>query len=99
MARRALEVANDDPVVLSQSAFALGYFGEDIDAAIRLAERALTLNPSYARGWVTCGVLQVYAGNLGKGIEYTETYMRLNPRDAHIQLLNQTPVFPGDQLV
>ena len=34
LARQALRVAPDDPDVLATAAFALGYFGEDIDAAI-----------------------------------------------------------------
>jgi adenylate cyclase len=49
-ARRALEVAGDDPAVLANAAFALAYFGEDIDAMMTLVDRALTLNPSFARG-------------------------------------------------
>jgi adenylate cyclase len=47
--RRALLVAGDDPTVLVNAAFALGYFGEDINAVIALVDRALALNPSYAR--------------------------------------------------
>src|SRR5207245_1686018 len=50
-ARRALEVAGDDPGILTNAAFALAYFGEDIGAMMMLADRALALNPSYARGW------------------------------------------------
>jgi len=33
---------------------ALAYFGEDIGAMTALADRAVTLNPSFARGWYTC---------------------------------------------
>jgi TolB-like protein len=40
-ARRALEVASDDPGVLATSAFALAYFGETIP----LTERAIQLSP------------------------------------------------------
>ena len=39
------------PGVLGSAAYALAYFGEDIDAAIGLIDRALALNPSFARGW------------------------------------------------
>src|SRR5690242_19388799 len=56
-ARRALEVARDDPGILVNAAFPLAYFGEDIDAMMALADRALTLNPNYARGWHLSGVL------------------------------------------
>jgi hypothetical protein len=39
LARRALQVGPDDPTVLALVAFVLGYFGEDIDVAIRLIVR------------------------------------------------------------
>src|SRR4029077_11531569 len=48
-ARRALEVAGDDPGILANAALALSYFGEDIVAMMALVDRALTLNPNYAR--------------------------------------------------
>jgi hypothetical protein len=48
-ARRALEVAGDDPGILANAAFALAYFGEDIGAMMALVDRALALNPSFAR--------------------------------------------------
>ena len=50
-AKRALEVAGDDPGVLANAAYALAYFGEDIGTMMAFVDRALTLNPSYARGW------------------------------------------------
>src|SRR5205814_5111427 len=49
-ARRALEVAGDDPGILANSALALAYFGEEIGAMMALVDRALALNPNYARG-------------------------------------------------
>ena len=49
-ARRAPEVAGDDPVILANVALALAYFGEDIGAMTALADRALALNANYARG-------------------------------------------------
>src|SRR5262249_37160081 len=48
-ARRALEVAGDDPGVLANAASALAYFGEDIGAMVALVDRALALNPNFAR--------------------------------------------------
>ena len=50
-ARRALEVVGDDPGILASTAQALGYFGEDIGAVLVLVDRALALNPNYARAW------------------------------------------------
>jgi adenylate cyclase len=62
LARGALRVANDDPRVLGWAAYGLAYFGEDIDAAIELVDRALTLNPSFADGWVVSGTLRLWVG-------------------------------------
>jgi adenylate cyclase len=49
-ARRALAVAGDDPAVLVNAAISLSFFGEDVGAMLALVDRALALNPSFARG-------------------------------------------------
>jgi TolB-like protein len=79
-ARRALEVAGDDPGILANAAFALGYLGEDINAMSALVDRALALNPNFARGWHLGGTLRLYAGQLDAAIEYIEAALRLSPR-------------------
>jgi TolB-like protein/class 3 adenylate cyclase len=79
-ARRALEVAGDDPGVLANAAQTLAYFGEDIGAAIALIDRALALNPNYARGWNISGVLRLWAGLPDLAIGHAETSLRLSPR-------------------
>jgi pentatricopeptide repeat protein len=80
LAREALSVAADDPGVLGRSAIVLGRFGEDIDAALALIDRALVLNPSFAFAWYWSGWLRVFAGQSELAIEHFETSMRLNPR-------------------
>ena len=79
-ARRALEVAGDDPSVLANAAMALAYFGEDIGAMTALADRAVALNPGFARGWYTCGVLRCWAGEPDAAIEDINASLRLSPR-------------------
>jgi len=51
LARRAVRVAGDDPVVLGNVAYVLGYSGEDLAAATALIDHSLELNPSFAQGW------------------------------------------------
>jgi TolB-like protein len=80
-AKRALEVAADDPSVLAYAALALAYLGEDIGAMAALAERALVLNPSFARGWFISGVIKLWAGQPDLAIEDCETSLRLSPRE------------------
>jgi adenylate cyclase len=80
-ARLAVEVAGDDPGVLALAAFPLSFLGEDIGTEIELVDRALALNPSFARAWFLRGVLSVWAGEPDLAIEQVETSLRLNPRD------------------
>jgi adenylate cyclase len=80
LARRALKVAGDDPGILANAALALAYFGEDIGAMTALVDRALKLNPSFARGWHVSGALHYWAGLPEVAIEHCETSLRLSPR-------------------
>jgi adenylate cyclase len=80
-ARRALQVAGDDANVLSQAAFVLGYFGEEIDMATALLERGLKLNPNHARAWQWGGWLWSWAGQCDLAIKHFETALRLSPRE------------------
>jgi TolB-like protein/class 3 adenylate cyclase len=81
LARQALRVAGDDPGVLTHAAHVMGYFGEDITAAIGLMDRALALNPSFAHGWRWSGWIRLYAGQADLAIEHFQTSLRLSPRD------------------
>jgi TolB-like protein len=79
-ARRALEVASDDPGILANAALALAYFGENIGAMMALVDHALALNSNYARGWHIGGLLRIWAGQPDIAIEYLETSLRLSSR-------------------
>jgi adenylate cyclase len=79
-ARRALQTAAGDPDVLAYAALVLASFGEDIGAMMALVDRALTLNPNYARGWQISGLLRLWAGLLDIAIEHSEAALRLSPR-------------------
>jgi adenylate cyclase len=79
-ARRALEVAGDDPGILVNAALALAGFGEDIGAMMALVDRSLALNPNFARGWYVSGILRYWAGQPDIAIEHVEASLRLSPR-------------------
>jgi adenylate cyclase len=81
LVRRALAVAGDDPNVLCKAAYALGYFGEELEVAIALVDRGLELNPSSARGWQWSGWLRAWSGQPDLAIKHFETSLRLNPRE------------------
>jgi adenylate cyclase len=79
-ARRALEVAGDDPGILANAAQALSYFGEDIGAMIALVDHAIALNPNYARGWHISATLRNWAGQFDLAMEHENAALRLSPR-------------------
>jgi adenylate cyclase len=79
-ARRAVEAARDDPATLANAALALGYFGDDIGSAIVLVDRALALNPNFARGWHISGILRRWAGQPELAVEHVQRSLRLSPR-------------------
>jgi adenylate cyclase len=80
LARRALQVAGEDPGVLVNAAHALAYFGEDIGAMMALVDRALAVTPSFARGWHISGRLKLWAGQPEAAIEHVQVSLRLSPR-------------------
>jgi len=79
-ARRALQAAGDDPAVLANSAVVLAALGEDIGTMMVLIDRALALNPSFARGWFQSGRIRLMAGQPDLAIEHVEASLRLSPR-------------------
>jgi adenylate cyclase len=79
LARRALQVAPDDPGVIASAAMILAVFGEDIGTMTAFADHALELNPSCARGWYHSGFLRLMAGEPNRAIELAETSLRLSP--------------------
>jgi adenylate cyclase len=79
-ARRALQAAGDDPAVLASSAVVLAALGEDIDTMMVVIDRALALNPSFARGWFQSARIRLMAGQPELAIEHAETSLRLSPR-------------------
>jgi predicted TPR repeat methyltransferase len=45
-----------------------------------LVDRAVTLNPSFSRGWHLSGVLRLWAGQPEIAIEHLGNALRLSPR-------------------
>jgi adenylate cyclase len=80
LARRALQVASDDSDVIASAAMILAVFGEDLGTMTALADHALALNPSCARGWYHSGFLSLMAGEPNRAIEQAEISLRLSPR-------------------
>src|ERR1700730_19063026 len=77
--RRAVEVGGEDPGVLADAAMTLAVFGEDIEAMMLLVDRALTLNPGYARGWHVSGLLRLWAGQTDLAISHAAMGLTRGP--------------------
>lgn len=81
LARRAVELGEDDAVALTRSGHALGHLAGDLDGSIALTDKALVLNPNLASACFLGGFLRVWNGEPDDAIEYFERAMRLSPLD------------------
>jgi predicted TPR repeat methyltransferase len=64
---------------LANAAISLAYFGEGISAMMALVDRALAINPNYARGWHISGTRRAWAGLPDEAIEHINASLRLSP--------------------
>ena len=78
LARRALEVAGSDAIVLANVAVVLGALESDLDGALALVDRALSLNPGSADVWIYSAELRVFADD-ARAVQDAETSLRLDP--------------------
>ena len=80
LAHRAVESGTNDPVALANAGLTLAFLGNEAEAGIRLIDRALAINPSYAFGWYDSGAVRNILGNSDVAIEHVRRAMRLDPR-------------------
>jgi len=81
LARKANELANDDPVPLYSAGWALVHTNSDAEAGAAMIDRALTLNPNITAAWLVGGWTKIFLGESNKAIGYFERAIRLNPLD------------------
>jgi TolB-like protein len=79
LARRAVELGQDDAVALAATAHALTHLVRDFDSSIALIDRALVLDPNLAAGWYLGGFVRIWCGELDDAIEWIAHGMRLSP--------------------
>ncbi len=68
-ARTAVEIDCDDPIVLVQSAYALGHFEGDLSSTLSLFDRALALDPNSPLAWSLSGAQLISAGSTANGLD------------------------------
>jgi adenylate cyclase len=77
----------DDADVLGGAAFLIAWTTGDIDAALDLADRAVSLNPNCAQALLAAGQLRAIAGSPDDGLELLARAERLDPKGIQIGLL------------
>jgi len=82
LARKASDLANDDPVPLYSAGWALVHqTNSDAETGAAMIDRALTLNPNITAAWLVGGWTKILLGESNKAIGYFERAIRLNPLD------------------
>ena len=81
LARRAVELGQDDPVALTRGGHALAHLAGDFDGGIALLDRALVLDSNLAAAWFLGGFLRVWTGRADDALAFFERAMRLSPLD------------------
>jgi TolB-like protein/DNA-binding SARP family transcriptional activator len=81
LARRAADLGRDDAVALGTAGMGLGYVVGDLEACADLIDRALSLNPNLAWGWLFSGWAKIWMGKSEAALEDVARAMRLSPHD------------------
>jgi TolB-like protein len=81
LARRAIELGEDDALVLTRGGHALGHFCGDLALGIALVDQAVALNPNLASAWFLGGFLRVWNGDTEGAKQHFDRAMRLSPFD------------------
>jgi adenylate cyclase len=79
LTRHALQVAPDDPTVLTNVSYVMMTVEGDDDTALALIDRAIAINPGHARMFYWSGRLRLVTGDTEGAIEHLERSMRLDP--------------------
>lgn len=81
VARKAVELGNDDVIALSAGGWTLAYVGLELDDGIAFIDRALELGPNLAAAWMYSGWTRIFLGEHDTAIEHFAKSMRMSPLD------------------
>jgi TolB-like protein len=84
LARRAVDLGQDDAVALTFGGYTLARIVGDLDGGAAFIDRALTLNPNLAAAWHYSGWTRIWLGEPDIAIEHLAVAMRLSPLDPFI---------------
>jgi adenylate cyclase len=81
LARRAVELGRDDPLVLAVGGYVIAFLGHDLDSGATYIARSLSLNANSALTWLYSGATHILLGEHELGIEHVLRAQRLSPLD------------------
>jgi TolB-like protein/class 3 adenylate cyclase/tetratricopeptide (TPR) repeat protein len=84
LAHLAVQLEPNDPIVLTEAAFALGHLNRDLATAVAWFDRAIALNPNSASTFGRGAVVRNFAGDYVTAAEHADRALRLSPFDNHI---------------
>lgn len=88
-AHQAVLLDPHDPIVLTESAFALGHLNSDLAMAIPWLDRAITLNPNSAHAFGRGAIVRTFAGAYETAADHSGRAMRLSPFDTLTYVFNK----------
>jgi TolB-like protein/class 3 adenylate cyclase len=86
MGRRAIELDQDDPLVLAIAGQTLTVLAGELEDAGALLTRSIHLDPNLASARYWSGMNELFLGNVDVAIEQFQTALRLSPLDPRIFL-------------
>ena len=81
LAKHVAQFGTDDPLALATAGMALGYVVGNLEDGDAMIERALSLDPNLAWGWLFSGWTKVWLGEWETALERIQRAMRLSPQD------------------
>jgi tetratricopeptide (TPR) repeat protein len=89
LARRAVQLGEEDATVLCDAGYALAYVGKELDDGVAFLDRALFINPNLASGWHFSGWVKVWFGDPDRAVECFAHAMRISPIDPRAFFLQE----------
>ena len=93
LARKAVHLGVDDPVALCMGGYALAVIAREYDDAAEFMDRGLTINPSFALGWMLSAWLRIWRGEPDLAFEHVAQAMRLSPLDLFVSGMQGAAAF------
>jgi DNA-binding SARP family transcriptional activator/TolB-like protein len=93
-AEKAIQLDPSDARAFAIAGHVRSFLHHRLDEALRLHERALSLNPHLPMAWVFSGVTHAYRGDQAEALARIIRYRRLSPMDPHAFLFDTALMIP-----